>query len=166
MTTTSDGETNEGIPVKCPACTLERNIASQDPKHFRGHDLMAYTSPEEKRIGRDAALAPTIEDEKQADPGGKDDPGPDKPLEDPHRHEESGEESQKEQTRNPASLQEKDLAWQPSHAPGGVWLHKVPRSDTYFLFLLAAAVPSSPWGVEGDPSVWFPDHTVSVFFGS
>ncbi|KAJ1099568.1 hypothetical protein NDU88_004668 [Pleurodeles waltl] len=124
-TPTSDCNTNEGIPVKCPGGTLERNFASQDAKHFRGRDLMARTSPEERGIGGGAMLAPTIEEEKQAAPGGKDDPGPDKPLEDPQRREENGEESPKVQMRNPASLQGKELAKQPNHAPGGSWLHKI-----------------------------------------
>ncbi|KAJ1083389.1 hypothetical protein NDU88_003548 [Pleurodeles waltl] len=86
---------------------------------------MAHTSLEKKEIGRDAALSPTVREEKQADPGGKHNAEADRPLEDQQRRKENGEESPREQTRNPALLQEKDLAKQPSHVPGGLWLHKV-----------------------------------------
>ncbi|KAJ1099621.1 hypothetical protein NDU88_004720 [Pleurodeles waltl] len=86
---------------------------------------MTWSLPEEKGIGGDATLAPTIEGEKPTAPGGKDDAGPAKPLENPQGQEKNREESPKVQTRNPASLQGKDLMKQPSHAPGGVWLHKV-----------------------------------------
>ncbi|KAJ1186102.1 hypothetical protein NDU88_002886 [Pleurodeles waltl] len=82
---------------------------------------MERTSPEERGIGRDTSLSPTVGEEKQA----INDAGPDRPVEDQQRHEENGEESPREQTRNPASRQEKDLAKQPSHVPGGAWLHKV-----------------------------------------
>ncbi|KAJ1175562.1 hypothetical protein NDU88_000849 [Pleurodeles waltl] len=50
--------------------------------------------------------------------------GPEKPLEDSQREEEIREESPKVPKRNPASLQGKDTAKQPSHVPGGAWLHK------------------------------------------
>ncbi|KAJ1184460.1 hypothetical protein NDU88_001266 [Pleurodeles waltl] len=79
---------------------------------------MMRTSSEEKEIGGNLTLASTIEGEKPAAPGGKDNVGPDKPLEDPQRQEENGEESPKVQTWNPASLQGKDFAKQPSHDPG------------------------------------------------
>ncbi|KAJ1198002.1 hypothetical protein NDU88_001846 [Pleurodeles waltl] len=86
---------------------------------------MTWTSPEEEEFGRDATRASTIEGEESTAPGGKDDTGPDKPLEDPQREEENGEELPKVPKKNQASLQGKDSTKQPSHAPGGAWLHKV-----------------------------------------
>ncbi|KAJ1180897.1 hypothetical protein NDU88_006108 [Pleurodeles waltl] len=113
-TPTSDRNVNKGIPVKCPRDTLERDSASQDAKHFRGRDLMVRTSPEEKDIGRDTARSPTVGKEKQADPGGKQDAGPDRTLEDQQRNKMNREESPREKTRNPASVQEKDIGSSPA----------------------------------------------------
>ncbi|KAJ1081433.1 hypothetical protein NDU88_001615 [Pleurodeles waltl] len=89
--------------------------------HFRGkHHLTGckalpgsrpysadFTGREENQERR--GTGPTTAGRKQAYPGGKDNAGPDKPLKDPQRHKENGEELPEEQTSNLASLQGKDL---------------------------------------------------------
>ncbi|KAJ1167392.1 hypothetical protein NDU88_007784 [Pleurodeles waltl] len=67
-----------------------------------------------KGDGRDTVLSPTVGIEKQEDPGGERDVGPERPWEDQQRNEESEEELLREQTKNPAPPQAKDTAKQPS----------------------------------------------------
>ncbi|KAJ1217351.1 hypothetical protein NDU88_004945 [Pleurodeles waltl] len=61
---------------------------------------MTHTTQEEKEIGRDTALSPTVGIRKQADPGGEHSAGPERPREDQQRNEERGEESPREQMKN------------------------------------------------------------------
>ncbi|KAJ1204654.1 hypothetical protein NDU88_000094 [Pleurodeles waltl] len=118
-------EASKGFPTKCPEGTLETCSASQDSKHFQGRDFMAHTTPEEKESRRDEARSPTDGIVNKEGQGGERDTGPERHQEDEQGSWENKGESPREQMKNPAPLQAKNTTKQPSHVPGGAWLHKV-----------------------------------------
>ncbi|KAJ1177130.1 hypothetical protein NDU88_002392 [Pleurodeles waltl] len=122
--------------VKSTAPTQKKETAKQpshvprgawlhkDAEHFRGRDLWVRTTPEEKEIERDAAVSPMNWIIEQEDPEGERDAGQERHREAVQGSKEEEEELQRNHVKSPAPPQKKDTAKQPSHVPGGAWLHK------------------------------------------
>ncbi|KAJ1139338.1 hypothetical protein NDU88_005713 [Pleurodeles waltl] len=86
---------------------------------------MARTTSEEKEVRRDAEVSPTDGIIAKEAPVGGSDAGPERHREKEQGSKENTEESPQEQTKRSAPPQAKNTAKQPSHVPGGAWLHKV-----------------------------------------